>query len=695
MATSIKKKYQLSGLDCAVCAADIERDVSGIDCVKNAAVDLASQTLQMEIDTDASLPAVDRAIISAVRLHDPDIRIGKKESESDKSAVKRSKIVSLAAGAAALLCALLLPLPFWASLSLYLTGYILAGNSVLVRAGRNILKGRVFDENFLMCVATIGALFIGEFPEGVSVMLFYRVGEIFEDMAVGRSRRSITALMDIKPDYANIEEDGQLVKVPPESISVGQAFVVLPGESIPLDGEVLEGASYLDTSALTGESIPANVQAGSNVYSGSVNGAGLLKIRATKLFGESTVSKILDLVQNASAKKAPAQQFITKFARIYTPVVVFSALALAVLPPLFTGDSFSLWLNRALIFLVVSCPCALVISIPLSFFGGIGAASKKGVLIKGGAYLDALREAKTVVFDKTGTLTKGEFEVSSVMPTGMDQEKLLSYAAAAESYSTHPIAASIGKAWGKPVDRSRVKQYAETPGKGVSALVDGRRVLAGQREFLVSNGNTAPESQSAGTAVYISVDGRFAGTIHLADRLKADGAAAVSSLRSSGISRIAMLTGDRPETAREIANEAGISEVYASLLPHQKVEALEKLSNGTRGKTVFVGDGINDAPVLARADVGVAMGGLGSDAAIQAADIVIMTDEPSKLADALKIAQRTHTNVLQNIIFALSVKGIILIMGTLGLANMWEAVFADVGVAVIAIFNSMRLLKVK
>jgi Cd2+/Zn2+-exporting ATPase len=698
MANSVQKQYRLSGLDCVVCAAGIEKDVSKIKGVLSAVVDLAGQTLRTEIGADASLPSVDAAVISAVRLHGPDIQVGGRENETGpkkEPAVKRSKIVFLAAGAAGLLCALFLPLPFWAQLSVYLAAWVLAGGSVLLRAGRNILKGRVFDENFLMCVATAGAFFIGQYPEGVSVMLFYRVGEILEDLAIGRSRRSITALLDIKPDHASIEKDGRLFQVPPESLSIGDIFVVLPGEKVPLDGDVTEGASSLDTSALTGESVPARVQPGSAVYSGSVNGSGLLKIRAAKTFGESTVSKILDLVQNASAKKAPAQLFITKFAKAYTPAVVAAALGLALLPPLLTGASFGLWLNRALIFLVVSCPCALVISIPLSFFGGIGAASRKGILFKGGAYLDALREAKTVVFDKTGTLTKGSFEVASVQSEGMDGRELLQYAAAAENYSTHPIAASIKKAWGKPVDRSSVSDYEETPGKGVRARVNGHIVLAGNRDFLASKGIQPVETQEVDTAVYVAVDGKFAGTLHLSDRLKEDAPGAVSALRALGVRRIALLTGDTQTTARRIADEAGIKEVYAGLLPHQKVETLEKIAYETRGKTVFVGDGINDAPVLARADVGVAMGGLGSDAAIQAADVVLMTDEPSKMADALIIAKRTRANVLQNIAIALIVKAAVMLLGALGFATMWEAVFADVGVTVIAVFNSMRLLQTK
>jgi Cd2+/Zn2+-exporting ATPase len=698
MAKSIKKQFYLTGLDCAVCAAGIERDVLKINGVLSAAVDLAGQTLQAEIDSGASLTDIEHAVAGAVRLYDPDIKVGSKNYENapiEQPAVKKSKIILLASAAVFLFCALVLPLPFWARLLFYLSGYVLAGGSVLLRAGRNILKGRVFDENFLMCAATIGALLIGEYPEGVAVMLFYQLGEIFEDLAVGQSRRSITALLDIKPDHANIEKNGRLVSVSPDSIAVGQIFVVQPGERVPLDGEITAGSSTLDNSALTGESYPAAARPGLPVYSGSVNGAGLLKIRATRAFSDSTVSKILDLVQNASAKKAPAQQFITKFARIYTPAVVFAALSLAILPPLLSGDPFSIGLNRALIFLVVSCPCALVISIPLSFFGGIGAASRKGVLVKGGAYLSALREARTVVFDKTGTLTRGEFAVSQVQSNGMDNETLLSYVAAAEKYSTHPIGVSITKAREKSFPDKAVSEYTEISGQGISAQVDTALVLAGTKNFLASRGIDAPDSKKDGTAVYIAVNGRFAGIIYLEDQLKSDAADAISALHASGIHRTVMLTGDSIETAQSVARRAGIQEVYAGLLPYEKVEMLEKISNETHGKTLFVGDGINDAPVLARADVGVAMGGLGSDAAIQAADVVLMTDEPSKLSEALLIAKRTHANVLQNIIIALGVKAAVMLLGALGMANMWEAVFADVGVAVIAVFNSMRLLKIK
>ncbi len=696
--TTVQKQFVLSGLHCANCAAKIERDVSRIEGIHTVSIDFTSQTLRAELDSASSPSAIADAIRAVVHRHEPSVEVKEKKQAAPAAEhshqIKKSRWVLLASGAILLVFAMLAPLPFWAELTVFLAAYALAGGDVLLRAGKNIARGQVFDENFLMAAATIGAFATGEYPEGVAVMLFYQVGEIFQDMAQNRSRKSIAALMDIRPDYANIEAGGALQKVSPEQVAVGDMIVVLPGEKIPLDGNVIQGESLLDTSALTGESRPQAVSPGSDVLSGAVNGSGLLRIRVAKTFGESTVSKILDLVQSASAKKAPAEQFITKFARVYTPVVVFFALGLAVLPPLLTGDPFTEWISRALIFLVVSCPCALVISIPLSFFGGIGLASKKGVLVKGSAYLEALNGAEAVVFDKTGTLTYGRFAVSSIEGNEMSNEKLLEYAALAESFSTHPIAASIRNAYTGAIDQGRIADYQVLPGLGVSALVDGLPVLAGNARLLGQN-NIAIEKQAAEGSVYIAVDGKFAGSISLEDQVREGSAGAIAALRAEGIRRIAMLTGDRQETAQAVAKQTGVDEVYAQLLPHQKVESLEKIAETTKGKTVFVGDGINDAPVLARADIGIAMGGIGSDAAIEAADVVLMTDEPMKLAHAIKIAKRTRANVLQNIIFALGVKAAILILATVGLANMWEAVFADVGVAVIAIFNSMRLLHMR
>jgi Cd2+/Zn2+-exporting ATPase len=548
-----------------------------------------------------------------------------------------------------------------------------------------------------MTIATIGAFAIGEYPEGAAVMIFYRVGEAFQEYAVGRSRRSISALMDIRPDYANLKTAAGLERVSPERVNIGDCIVVKPGEKIPLDGVVVEGFSALDTSALTGESLPRDVEKGSAVLSGSVNKSGLLTIEVSKPFGESTVSKILNLVQNAGSKKSRTENFITKFARYYTPAVVFSAAALALSPPLLIpGASFAEWINRALVFLVVSCPCALVISIPLSFFGGIGGASRNGILIKGSNYLEALTNVDTVVFDKTGTLTRGVFSVAKVVPAGeFTKEKLLRYAAHAESNSNHPIALSIRNAYGEALDAGMIGAYEEIAGKGVSVRIGEDRVLAGNAKLLETAKITVLPAEEPGTAVYLAVNGEYAGYIAISDELKADSQQAVTDLRAVGVKRIAMLTGDSKAVGEDIAGRIGLDTVYTELLPHQKVEYLEALEQGKSGsgKLVFVGDGINDAPVLARSDVGIAMGGVGSDAAIEAADVVLMTDEPSKIAGAIRIARKTRNIVWQNIVFALAVKGVILVMGALGMATMWEAVFGDVGVALIAVFNAMRVMK--
>ncbi|MDR1617477.1 MAG: cadmium-translocating P-type ATPase, partial [Treponema sp.] len=595
-------------------------------------------------------------------------------------------------------------LPLFTRLAIFLLSYILVGGEVLVKAAKNISRGEIFDENFLMGIATIGAFAIGEYPEGAAVMIFYRVGEAFQDYAVGRSRKSISALMDIRPDYANLKTAAGLQRVSPETVRIGDLIVVKPGEKIPLDGIVVEGFSALDTSALTGESLPRDVEQGSAVLSGSINKSGLLTIEVNRVFGESTVSKILNLVQNAGSKKSVTENFITKFARYYTPAVVFSSLALAVLPPLLIpGATFAEWINRALVFLVVSCPCALVISIPLSFFGGIGGASRNGILIKGSNYLEALTNVDTVVFDKTGTLTKGVFSVTKIVPAGgtaedrLTEEKLLYYAAHAESHSSHPIALSIRTAYTrrKDLDPGAISSYEEIAGKGVSVRVGEDAVLAGNVKLLEAANIAIPPVEELGTLVYLAVNGAYAGFIVISDELKADSKAAVEDLRNIGVKRIAMLTGDSKAVGESIAKQIGLDTVYAELLPHQKVEFLETLEQqkSGSGKLVFVGDGINDAPVLARSDVGIAMGGVGSDAAIEAADVVLMTDEPSKIAGAIRIARRTRNIVWQNIIFALSVKGVILVLGALGMATMWEAVFGDVGVALIAVLNAMRVMK--
>lgn len=586
------------------------------------------------------------------------------------------------------------PEPF--ALLVFAAAYLLIGGKVLVKAAGNIAHGRIFDENFLMAAASLGAFAIGEYPEGVAVMLFYQIGEAFQRLAVKRSRSSISALMDIRPPFANLKEGGGLRKVGPETVKPGDLIVVKPGEKIPLDGVVVLGCSVLDTQALTGESFPRNAEPGGEVLSGSINMSGLLEIRVTKEFSESTVSKILALVENAGSRKAPVENFITKFSKYYTPAVAAAAVVLAVLPPIFVpGALFADWLRRALVFLVVSCPCALVISVPLSFFGGIGGASRQGILVKGGNYLEALTAADTVVFDKTGTLTKGIFTVSEIAPAeGWKNEDLLSLAASAESNSTHPIALSILNAYGKRPERNRITAHEEIAGKGIRVIVDGRTVLAGNKRLLESEGIDRGEKGKAdgATVVHIAVDGRYAGYIAVSDEPRNDAKAAVAGLKASGIKRIVMLTGDNRITGERIGGELGLDEVYSELLPHQKVEQLEKLEAGEKagGKLVFAGDGINDAPALARSDIGVAMGGVGSDAAIEAADIVFMTDEPSKLVTAFRIARRTHSIVWQNIVFALGVKAVILTLGALGIATMWAAVFGDVGVALIAVFNAMR-----
>lgn len=574
---------------------------------------------------------------------------------------------------------------------------MVVGWDIVWKAITNILHGQVFDENFLMTIATIGALILGEHSEGVAVMLFYQVGEWFQSYAVSKSRKSIASLMDIRPDYANIERDGKLVQVDPDEVQIGETIVVKPGERIPLDGTILKGFSTLDTSALTGESMPREVEPGMEVISGCINQTGILNIQTTKEFGESTVAKILDLVENASDKKGRIENFITRFARYYTPVVVFAALALAILPPLITQQPFSTWIYRALTFLVISCPCALVISIPLSFFGGIGGASKIGVLVKGSNYLEALANTEVVVFDKTGTLTKGSFAVSEIHPVGMEEAQLLELAAYAEDYSNHPISLSIKNAYGQKIDNSRVSDVQEIAGHGVQAVIDGKTILAGNTKLMEKAHIKYTPSSAVGTVVYLACDGKYAGCIIIEDEIKADAPAAIKLLKSAGIRKTVMLTGDADAVGKKVAGQLHLDQVYTELLPADKVDRVESLlkQKSEKGMLAFVGDGINDAPVLARADVGIAMGGLGSDAAIEAADVVLMTDEPSKIAAVMKIARKTIRIANQNIVFALGVKFLVLILGALGYANMWAAVFADVGVSIIAILNAIRAMRVK
>ncbi len=586
--------------------------------------------------------------------------------------------------------------PAWVSLALFAAAYLVIGCDVLYKAVRGVLGGELINENFLMAIATVGAFAIGKYAEGVEVMLFYQIGEMFQHYAVGKSRRSITSLMDIRPDTATVRRDGELREVDAEEVAVGETLVIRPGERVPLDAVVVEGESMLDTAALTGESVPRAAAAGDTLLSGCINLTGLLTARAVKPAEESTASRILELVENASARKSRSERFITRFARVYTPLVVGLAVLLAVLPPLVTGQAFSVWLYRALSFLVVSCPCALVISVPLSFFGGIGGASRQGILVKGGNDLEALAQTDTVVFDKTGTLTHGVFAVQVVHGAGMDEETLMELAVCAESVSNHPISQSLLRAWGKRVEPERVREAREIRGGGVEAVVDGRRVLAGNARWLRENGVHFEPDGCEGTLVHVAVDGRYAGHIVIADRIKEDAGAAIQALRRAGVRRLVMLTGDKREVAERTARALGLDDVRAELLPDGKVAELERLMAGPeRGKLAFVGDGINDAPVLARADVGVAMGGLGSDAAIEAADVVLMTDEPSKLADAIGIARRTLRIAHENIVFALAVKLLVLALSALGLAGMQAAVFADVGVTVLAILNALRALRVR
>jgi len=584
---------------------------------------------------------------------------------------------------------------------LFMIPYLIVGWDIIYRAVRNISHGQVFDENFLMCIATFGALGVKEYSEAVAVMLFYQIGELFQSYAVNRSRQSISAMMDICPEYANIEEDGKLKQVDPDDVEIGTEIVIKAGERVPLDGVVVSGTSFVDTSALTGESVPREVTEGSEIISGCVNGSGLLKVRTTKEFDDSTVAKILELVENASSKKAHVENFITKFAKYYTPIVVCAAVVLAFLPPIILGGGFAEWIQRACIFLVISCPCALVISVPLGFFGGIGAASKQGVLVKGSNYLEALSEMKTIVFDKTGTLTKGEFVVSEVIPNGWEKEGLLEVAALAEGYSDHPISAALKKAYEEAelgeLSMDRVEQAEEIAGHGIKAKIDGRVVYAGNAKLMEEKGVEYEPCTVPGTVVYLAAEKEFLGTIVISDTVKPEAKRAIAQLKQSGVKKTVMLTGDRKDVGEAVAESLGIDEVYTDLLPGDKVDKVEALLGelGEKEKLGFVGDGINDAPVLSRADIGIAMGSMGSDAAIEAADVVLMDDNILKISSIMRIAGKTLQIVHQNIVFALGVKVLVLILGALGMANMWEAVFADVGVSVIAILNSMRTLKVK
>ena len=707
---AVTKVYLLKGLDCPNCSAKIEKEVGELDGVTSSTVNLMNQTLTVQAGTSVAASLLD-TVTTIVHSHEPDVEVSEKQLEAtapvkkdEKAAVHndedKKRTIRLAVGAVVYAIGMALTvfakLPTLAELAFLIVAYVILGWDVVWQAVKNITRGQVFDEHFLMSVSTIGAFAIGEYPEAVAVMLFYQVGEFFQSLAVKRSRKSISDLMDICPDSATVKRNGVLQVVSPESVAVGEIIVVKPGEKIPLDGIVVDGESMLDTKALTGESVPRSIRKGDEALSGCINQSGLLTLKVTKSFGESTVSKITDLVENASARKAPTENFITTFARYYTPVVVGMAAVLAIIPPLVLGGGWSEWLRRGFVFLIVSCPCALVISIPLTFFGGIGAASKRGVLVKGSNYLEALNKVSVVVFDKTGTLTKGVFEVANIIPAaGYQKEQVLEYAAQAESYSNHPIAKSILATYGKPIDQKQFSDFEEISGHGISVMVQGKKVLAGNSKLMESEKIAYAACDAAGTKFYVAADGSYVGCILIADEVKPDSKCAIAELKKIGVEKTVMLTGDDERIGKSVADELGLDAYYAQLLPDQKVEKLEMLDKQKRqgSKLAFVGDGINDAPVLARADVGIAMGGLGSDAAIEAADVVLMTDEPSKLVEAIDVAKATKRIVMQNIVIALGIKSVFLVLGALGMAGMWEAVFGDVGVTIIAVLNAMRILK--
>ena len=702
MEALVKKELLLKGLDCANCAAKIEREASMLEEVSSASVDLISQKMVLNFENTENEKKIINDVEQIVKKYEPDVKVMdfKKASEvSEEDNQVRNTIIRLAIGGVLFLIGFVFKLSLPFELAIFFTSYIIVGYDVLLRAGKNILKGQVFDENFLMSLATIGAFGIKEFPEGVAVMLFYQVGELFQHLAVDSSRKSIEKLMDIRPDYANLKRGVKIVKVAPEAVKVKDLIIVKPGEKVPLDGFITKGSTSFDTSALTGEAMPREAETGDEVLSGLINKTGMITLQVTKEFGESTVSKILELVQNASSKKAPTENFITKFARVYTPIVVIAALLLAFLPPLFIqGTTFGTWINRALVFLVVSCPCALVISIPLGFFGGIGAASKEGILVKGSNYLEALKNVETVVFDKTGTITKGVFKVTKLVPSpSFSEEQLMEYATAAESFSNHPIAKSILNSYKGEIEKDKLQEFKEIAGLGLQVEYEGKEISAGNIKLMKKLGLNIIERIDMGTMVYVAVDKVYAGYIVISDEIKADTEVAIATLKNLGIKNSVMLTGDNNAVAEAVGKAVGMDEIYSELLPEGKVKIFEKLqSNKTKGKNIaFVGDGINDAPVLARADVGIAMGGIGSDAAIEAADVVIMTDEPSKIAAAISVSKYTSKIVWQNIVFCLAVKGILLALGAVGIASMWAAVFGDVGVALLCVLNSMRVLRWK
>ena len=690
----------MKNLDCANCANKIEAYVRKMDNIKDASMNFSQGVLFVELQDASRSEDTIKAIMAVIPTLEDGVTVEREKSTEEE---KPSRMFSFQENARLYLgillfaAAVVLEAQSW-SVWLFLAAYVMAGGKVVYIALRNILKGEVFDENFLMSVATIGALAIGSYEEAVAVMIFYEIGEMFQSYAVNRSRKSISSLMNIRADYANLWKDGKEVRVSPEAVGLHDLIVIKPGERVPLDGVIVEGTSSLDTSALTGESLPRDVGVQDEVLAGVVNLSGVLKVEVSKAYGESTVSRILELVENASSKKAPMEKFITRFAKVYTPTVVFLAIALVVLPMLFIPDAvFTDWLYRALTFLVVSCPCALVISVPLGMFAGIGAASKSGILIKGGNYLEALKDIDTVVFDKTGTLTKGVFTVTQIHAIQRSEDELLEMAAYAENYSTHPIALSIRKAYAKTIDAERLSRYEEVAGNGIHVQLDQHELLVGNYKLMQANGITYEEHDALGTIVHIAVDGTYEGYIVIDDEIKETSKEAIASLKSSGVKKCVMLSGDRYKVGEHVASVLGLDEVHMQLLPADKVEKVEELlqQESEHGKLAFVGDGINDAPVLARADIGVAMGGIGSDAAIEAADVVLMKDDPSALSTAIRIAGKTMQILWQNIVFSLGIKVVILILTAFGMANMWMGVFADVGVTLIAILNSMRALKIR
>jgi len=695
------KEYILQGLNCANCASQIGDAVGKMEGVSYASVNFVTATLRIEI-SDSHVMGLLEKIKRVVHQHEPETSVAEKVNTTriEKGKTGKNNTLLIIIGAIILFAGIalehLLDTNRYVPIAVFVLGYLLLGSKVILRAARNIPHGKIFDENLLMTVATIGAFAIGDYAEAVAVMLFYRVGEYVQAIAVGKTKKTIAGLMDIRPDFANLQIDGQIQRVAPESVNVGDVIVVKPGEKVPLDGVVLDGESMLDMVALTGEFVPRRVTAHDVVLSGCINQNGVLTILVTQTFGESTTSKIINLVENAASKKAPTESFITKFARYYTPVVIGLAMLIVVIPPLVFGGVWADWLNRGLVFLVISCPCALVISVPLSYFSGIGCASRKGILIKGGNYLEALNALDLVILDKTGTLTEGVFNVVAIHSTnGFSEHELLEAAANAEAFSNHPIALSILREYDKEVDKNTLTDYREIAGLGVSVVANGKTVLAGNKALMENNAVAFKESQNVGTKVYVAADGQFMGCIIISDVIKQDSHIAIAALKELGVKKTVMLTGDDPSVAEAVARELKIDEVFGGLLPQRKVEIMEMLikQKCTSGKTVFVGDGINDAPVLAMADIGVAMGGLGSDAAIEAADVVLMTDELSKLSEAVEIARFTRRIVWQNISFVLCIKVLFLLLGAFGIANMWEAVFADVGVSVLAVLNTLRVLK--